>query len=256
MLWQMGLGLPWAWRVGRADSSERDHLLTLLDDTPADSLPVMDAGYSGYRLLSAIADSGRCFLIRASRSVRLLSDLGYAEPVDEQTVWLWPERAQRDRQPPLVLRLIRLPGAVERRRKVYLLTNVRDPARLSDEQASVLYRMRWGVELGYRSLKQTLERRKLRSHAPAQALFEIHGPILGLMLLGLMTVAAILEAGGDPLGWSVAAALRVVRQGVRHRRSIDWTAALRAATSRCVRQGAALPRPPSRRPPIPPLFRR
>ena len=215
MLWQMSLGLPCHWRIGRARASERHHLRDMLDETPAHSLLVMDAGFTGYGLLRAIVDSGRDVLVRASKRVELLTQLGYAQRVDDQTVYLWPSYAQRQHQPPLVLRLIRLPGAGDRRRKVYLLTSVRDPQRLSDEQAGVLYRLRWGVELGYHSLKQTLERRKLRSHGASQALFEMHGMLLGLMLLGWMSVHGIVSRGGDPLSWSLASALRIVRRGLR-----------------------------------------
>lgn len=231
MLWQMSMNLPWDWRVGGGRSSERDHLRQMLNDTPDDTLLVMDAGFTGYGLLSAIVDSGRHFLLRASKRVELLTDLGHVEQVDGQTVHLWPAYAQRDLQPPLTLRLIRLRSTTgKRRRGVYLLTSVRDATRLSDQQAGKLYRQRWGVELGYRALKQTLEARKLRSHSPRQALFEIHGLILGLTLLGMMTFAAIHDVGGDAKHWSVAGALRRVRRGVRHsRRLFAWPKRLREA---------------------------
>lgn len=231
VLWQMGVGLPWDWRVGRANASERDHLRQMVDDTPADTLLVMDAGFTGYELLATIVASGRDFLVRVGRGVTLLTKLGHAEWIDEQTVDLWPAKAQRDRQAPLTLRLIELPPSAGRPHPIYLLTSVREPTRLSDEQASVLYRMRWGVELCYRSLKQTLAKRKLRSHAPTQTLFEIHGLLLGLMLLGLISVWSIVQAGGDPLRWSVASALRTVRQGLRQpQRVLAWFDRLSKAT--------------------------
>jgi len=226
-LWHMGLGLPWDWRVGRAASSERGHLRAMLEQTPEESLIVADAGFTGYELLRCIIDSGRDVLLRVGRQVKLLRELGYGQQIDRQTVYLWPTFAQRDCRPPLVLRLItvRCRGG-----RMYLLTSVRDPNRLSDEHASALYRMRWGVELCYRSLKQTLERRKLRSHAPANVLFEMHGLMLGLTLLGLMSVSAIVAAGQDPLSWSVAASLRAVRNGLRTpRRPIDWPTSLSRA---------------------------
>lgn len=216
MLWQMGLGLPWDWRLGPAGSSERHHLREMLDRTPEDTLLVMDAGFTGYELLRRIADSGRHFLLRVGGHVELLRELGHPELAEDgQTVCLWPEHARRDRQPPLVLRLIRRPDAHDRRRRVYLLTSVRDPERLSDADAETLYRQRWGVELAYRSLKQTLEGSKLRSHAPDQARFELDGLILGLSLLGWMSVASIADAGGNPLKWSVTSARRAVRAGLR-----------------------------------------
>lgn len=230
MLWHMGVGLPWDWRLGRADASERDHLREMLADTPQDALIVGDAGFTGYGLIRAIVDSGRDVLVRASKAVELLSELGYVQQVDEQTVYLWPAYAQRDRQPPLVLRLVKTRSSRDRRRKVYLLTSVLDREVLSDEQVCTLYRMRWGVELCYRSLKQTLEARKLRSHTPTNTWIEMHGLLLGLTLLGLLSVKAIVAAGYDPLSWSVAGALRAVREAIRQpgqRR--DWSATLRDA---------------------------
>jgi hypothetical protein len=230
MLWHLGVGLPWDWRIGRAGAGEREHLRRMLDSTPADTLIVADAGFTGYALLRDIVAGGRHFLLRAGKAVELLRGLGDVEQVDRHTVHLWPAHARRGRQRPLVLRLIRLPAAGDRRRKFYLLTSVLDHHRLSDQDASTLYRLRWGVELCYRSLKQTLEKRKLRSAAPATALFEMHGLLLGLTLLGLLSVSAIIAGGGDPLGWSVAAALRAVRQVMHRPRSrVDWRARLSAA---------------------------
>lgn len=227
-LWHMGPGLPWDWRIGGARSSERDHLRTMLDDAPPGALIVADAGFTGYELINHIVASGRDVLIRVGRGVELLQELGHAEHVDEQTVWLWPSFAQRDRRPPLVLRLIRVQANAKQ--PMYLLSSVRDRQRLSDEQAATLYRMRWGAELCYRSLKQTLERRKLRSGRPATALFEMHGLMLGLTLLGLMSVQAIVAAGHDPLSWSLAASLRAVRRVLRRpRQRINWLAKLSGA---------------------------
>jgi hypothetical protein len=215
MLWHLGLGLPWSWKIDQARASERGHLLEMLDGCPTNALLVADAGFTGYDVIRRVVDSGRHVLIRVGRAVKLLRDLGYSQQADAQTVYLWPDRAQKDRQPPLVLRLIAVRSSGDCRRKVYLLTSVTDPDQLSDEDASVLYRMRWGIELCYRSLKQTLQARKLRAHSPAVARFELHGLILGLTLLGLLSLEPILAAGHDPLRWSVAASLRAVRQSMR-----------------------------------------
>lgn len=228
VLWCLGVALPWDWRIDPADASERDHLRQMLADTPADTLFVADAGFTGYELLRAITTSHRHLLLRVGRNVKLLRGLGYQAVVDHQTVYLWPVHAQRDRHPPLVLRLIKIRG--KQGRCMYLLTSVLDRAALSDQQAAVIYRLRWGVELCYRALKQTLQSRKLRSHAPPSALFEMHGLLLGLTLLGLLTVSVIMAKGGDPLRWSLAAALRLVRQAIRRPDGpMTWPAQLAAA---------------------------
>ena len=226
MLWHLGLGLPWAWKIGRADASERHHLRDLLPQAPPACLLVMDAGFTGYDLLRQIQASGRQFLVRVGRHVHLLQDLGEARVQPDGTVYLWPAYAQGLDQLPLKLRLIRLPGQGP---TMYLLTSVLDPGALSDAQAATIYHRRWGIELTYRALKQTLQARKLRSHAPVQALLEIHGLLLGLMLLGLWTRQAIGPASPDR-AWSPAQALRVVRQGL-HRPELRqaWTPLLAEA---------------------------
>jgi hypothetical protein len=69
--------------------------------------------------------------------------------------------------------------------------------------------------LFYRSWKQTLSRRKMLSHTPEAARLELSWGVLGLWLLGMMSVSAILRRGGDPLAWSVALARKQVRQTMR-----------------------------------------
>ena len=106
----------------------------------------------------------------------------------------------------MVLRLIKV-RRPRGRKTMYLLTNVLDEERLSDQTIAVIYRMRWGIEVFYRSLKQTLERRKMRSSAPRQARMELHWTLIGMLLLGLMSVSTIIKRRKDPLSWSVASAL-------------------------------------------------
>jgi len=214
-LWHMGTGLPWAWTQGRSDDSERHHLRQMLHLLPANALIVGDAGFVGYDLLSDILSGGRSFLVRVGGNVRLLKELGWFKLHGEDTVFLWPQN--RRKGPPLVLRLI----VLQRRGKnIYLLTN-QTAESLSASQAGVLYGMRWGIEVFYRSLKQTLDRRIMRSRAPRQAQAELAWSMVGLQLMGLMTVREIIADGKDPLGWSVAATRDLVRQALNptaHRR--------------------------------------
>lgn len=206
-LWHMGTGLPWAWKIGRSTDAERMHLRSMLPLLPRNALVVADAGFTGYELLRDILAGGRSFLIRVGSNVCLLKNLGYAHVEADGTVYLWPERFQKKTLAPLVLRLI----VLERKgKKMYLLTNL-SAEQLSEEQAAVLYEMRWGVELFYRSMKQTLSHRKMLSHAPKQARAELSWTLVGLQLLGLMSVSEIIQSGKDPLSWSVAMSLRVVR---------------------------------------------
>lgn len=214
-LWHMGTGLPWAWKIGRSTDAERTHLRSMLELLPPNALLVADAGFTGYELFREILSHGRSFLIRVGSNVCLLKDLGYAHVENDGTVYLWPDKFQKKMQPPLVLRLI----VLERKgKKMYLLTNL-TAEQFSEEQAAILYEMRWGVEVFYRSMKQTLSHRKMLSRAPAQARAELGWTLVGLQLLGLLSVEQIIRRGKDPLSWSVAASLRVVRLAMRDGRA-------------------------------------
>ena len=211
-LYHMGTGLPWGWAVGAGTDAERGQLRAMLDTLPAGSLLVADAGFTGYDLMQTVNAQGTSFLIRVGANVTLLTDLGLEVKTDGEVVWLWPQD-KRD-QPPMKLRLIRL-AHENGKDAMYLLTNVFDTERLSDTLAATLYEMRWGVEVFYRSYKQTLEQRKMRSDAPEQALLECHAGLIALLLLGLMSVEGMVAQDEDPLGLSVAAALRIIRDAMR-----------------------------------------
>ena len=93
-MWHVGTGLPWDWRIGPADSSERAHLvgdaarlcrrkhliavgcrLRWLSNTPARS-----------------CDSKRHILLRVGSNVRLLKKLGLCPRVGQIRCILWPDR--------------------------------------------------------------------------------------------------------------------------------------------------------------------
>ena len=167
---------------------------------------VADAGFVGYGLCLRLLRHGRHFLLRVGGNITLLTDLGYYHEERDGLVYLWPQKHRRCR--PLVLRLIVLRHG---KQDVYLLTDVLDPAQLTDEEAATLFGMRWGEEVFYRSYKQTMQRRKLLSRTAATCLAEAQWTLLGLWLLGLMTVLRLVGAGIDPLAMSVAGARDAVR---------------------------------------------
>ncbi len=202
LLVHLGAMLPWAWAVGPAAGSERSLLRGLLHLLPARTLLVADAGFTGFDLLSHLREQNIPFLIRVGRGVKLLRQLGVYRREGSHTVYLWPD-AKQDRAP-LVLRLIRVGS-------VYLITSVADPGRLSARTAAELYRRRWGLEVAFRSLKQTLERRKVRSGAAANARSELDWSVAGLWVLSLLGARAIGAAGHTPRRLSLAAALAAVR---------------------------------------------
>jgi hypothetical protein len=258
-LWHLGLGLPWDFRTGPGTDSERRHLEDMLDDLPARSLIVADAGFCGYQLCQNILHRGHSFLLRVGGNVTLLRDLGYHVEQDGNLVYLWPEDFRN--QPPLVLRLISLTRGSE---TIYLLTNVLDPEQLSDADAAVLYEMRWDVEVGYRSYKQTLNRRTMKSRTPEMCLVESQWTMLGLWLLGLLCVSRQLTSRSHPRRWSAAAARDAVRCALRRpdrscRRG--WLdSKLRQAIHdsylrQCSKQARNYPRKKSEKPPGPPKIK-
>jgi hypothetical protein len=232
VLFHVGSGLPWAFARGGARDSERSHLLGMLDALPAGALLLADAGFTGYELLRAVmAGGGRSFVIRVGSNVRLLTRLGYAVREYEGIVYLWPAGQRKKACPPLVLRLVTVHDG--RGRRVHLLTDVLDPRELGDAAVAELYRRRWGVELLFRALKQTLGRRKLLSDSPAHARVELDWSVVGLWVLEL---AHARSAGADARR-GTAAALRAVRAAAAGRGGGGGS--LRQSLAAAVRDGYA-----------------
>jgi hypothetical protein len=145
-------------------------------------------------------------------NVKLIEKLGYAIEEYDGVVYLWPEDVRKAGQEPLILRRITVVDG--RNRRMHLLSNVMDVAEMSDAEAVRLYAMRWGIEVFYRSLKQTLGKRKMRCDSAANAQAELTWAMVALWALGLMSVSAIADAGGTPSQWGVAASLRAVRRAM------------------------------------------
>jgi hypothetical protein len=230
-VYHVDTGLLWDYVRDRATGVEREHLLHMLPDLPNNALLLMDAGFTGYDFLSAIHASGRHFIVRAGGNVTLIQGLGatYDVRVKKSTVWLWPQGKQ-GKQPPLRLRRVQAKGRGKDKGKIVcLLTNVLSKDVLSDAQVKAWYRQRWGIEVQYRSLKQTLEHRKLMADSPEMARVELDWAMLGLWLLELMLVHAQRRRRGKP---SIAQGLRCVREAMWRRGRVPrggLTKALREA---------------------------
>jgi len=187
LLWHMGLRLPWAWRLGPSNASERDHVMTMLaeEDFPRRTLFCGDAGFIGYPLWSRILKRNGDFLVRVGANARLLIEElrgRIAVEAEEQFVWCWPLDAQRAGEGPLRLRLIhtRLKTI-----EIWLLTSVLDSTRLSRSEILRLYRMRWGIEVEFRGLKQTLNRAELRCRNESRVGVELDWSILAMAVAEL-----------------------------------------------------------------------
>jgi hypothetical protein len=216
MMWHVGSGLPWDWRAGPSDSSERGHFQEMLASAPAASLLTADAGFVGYDFWKTLLDADRHLLVRVGSNAKLLKQLGYARE-SGGVVSLWPDRAAKKRLPPLVLRMIVVSN--EDRQPVYLVTDVMNKRKLSDAKIAAIYRKRWGIEVYYRHCKQTFERRKLRSHNPDNAMVELHWSLLGMWAMGLHSHSRLVGQGVSPERISFAGIWRAYRRPMREYRS-------------------------------------
>jgi Transposase DDE domain len=176
-------GVPWHWRVDTGTASERHHLIEMIDELPAMALVICDAGYDGFKLAWALTHAQRCFLIRMSSKVRLLTE-DHVEMATyrEGRVYYWPMEVQEKGHPPLPVRMIRIAGKTPDK-DVWLLTNVLDPERLSVEQAGRFYKMRWENEGMFRTYKRTLKKVKLVSRTLRAVRREAYGSLLATQLL-------------------------------------------------------------------------
>jgi hypothetical protein len=213
LLWHVGSGLPWTWRSGPSDSSEREHLEQMLAELPENSLITADAGFVGYDFWKAILEARQNFLVRVGGNVRLLKKLGYAREYDH-VVYIWPNEAAKKKQPPLVLRLIVIHNG---KHPVYLLTNL-TKTQLSDQQAATIYGARWGIELFFRTFKQTFGRRKLRSRAAENARLELDWSLVALWCACLLGQRELVDCGQNPARLSPALAIRALQNTLREYR--------------------------------------
>lgn len=260
-LFHVGLNLPWDWRIGPSDSSERTHALEMLTSLPSGSLLTGDAGYVGYEFLQTILNHNCEVLVRVGSNITLIKQLGYVRE-SAGTVYLWPEKSVRKSQRPLVFRHIVVQGP---RSEIHLLISVRSRQRLSDRQVAQLYRARWGIEVFYRHLKQTFGRRKLLSQRAEHAEVELQWSLLALWGMGLYA-SRELDSRGIPLQrLSMAGVLIAFRQiardyyhpaDPRHTLCIRIREALLDEYQRTSKKSRDYPRRKHERPPGPPTIQK
>lgn len=218
MMWHIGLGVPWCWKLGPSNSSERQHVMDMIGSGHflENTLFVGDAGFVGYEFWKLILDKEHNFLVRVGGNVRLLKNLGFYTKQKKGIVYCWPNAAMSKELPPLVLRLVECRIG---RKQVYLLTSVLDEAKLSCKEIKKLYEQRWGVELEFRALKQTFERRKLRSRNSERALVEMEWSIFGMAVIEMFALQAQFRANqARRRKLSFAKSLRAVRESLKHLR--------------------------------------
>jgi hypothetical protein len=174
----LGTGFPAFWNLGGSADSERGLLLKTLDRLPANSRLVMDAYYFGFHFWNQLIAHGVTFVVRAGKNIDLLDQLALQGKVKckGNQVLYWPQNAIDAGQAPIVLSLVTV---LVGRKKMFLLTN---ELTLSEEQLAHLYARRWGVEVFFRTVKQSYERSKLHSRTPENAKQEIQWTLLGIWI--------------------------------------------------------------------------
>jgi hypothetical protein len=225
MLWHMGLRLPWMWRLGPSNSSERAHVMDMVSagDFPKNTLYCGDAGFVGYPLWSHILESGADFLVRVGANVNLLTESADWQLQKKGIVLCWPNAMMRSNQPPLRLRLVK---TCLGKTTAWMLTSVLNPAKLTNKQLIRFYKMRWGVEVEFRGLKQTLDRARLRCHNSQRLLVELNWSIMAMAVAELFALKEQLSGRGrqageasqfpDPVKRSLAMTMRAIRRCIRH----------------------------------------
>ena len=208
-------GVPYAWLVGKGDASEQRHLQRLAWLLPACALVITDAGYRGFALLHELLDAKADFLIRLSSATTLYT-LEYQSLKKFQTgqvAYYWPEEAQKNKQPPVKVRVIRVRGC--KKQDVWLLSSVLEKSRLSVKDAARYYKMRWGSEGFFRTYKRTLGQVKLRFDTPQLVFREVEVALLGAQLLLCQGARAIPTAQGETApGYSPRKVLQAFRKEV------------------------------------------
>jgi hypothetical protein len=211
-LLHLGTNSIWDFRCGPGTDSERRHLENMAAGLPPESLVTADAGFIGYELCQKLTAQGVAFLLRVGGNITLLAEQTRSRiQQDGEQIWLWPKG--HSAAPPCVLRLLRLKRSAQ---EIYLVTNVLEASQLTRPQAEEIYRRRWGIEVTYRSVKQTLNRSTWLSRTPSTVLAEHQGTLLGFWILQVISLEELSHKRVDPRQWSPARARDACRRALRH----------------------------------------
>lgn len=220
LMWHVGLRLPWTWRLGPSNSSERAHAMDMIanEDFPRKTLFCGDAGFVGYDFWKSILDRGLDFLVRVGGNVHLLARNCNYKRYNDSEVLCWPKDKRDSDCPALRLRLVKIRLG---KTKMFMLTSVLDAQMLSAVQIASFYKKRWGVEVEFRGLKQTLDRADLRCRNDQRAYVEMDWSVLAMATAELFALKEQLSAKTkdqrlkDPNRRSLAQAMRALRRCLR-----------------------------------------
>ncbi|MFO1045714.1 MAG: hypothetical protein U0941_28360 [Planctomycetaceae bacterium] len=134
-------------------------------------------------------------------------------------VLCWPKAKIKSGQPPLKLRLVQIKLS---NTKMWMLTSVLDPKQLTKKQIVRYYKMRWGVEVEYRGLKQTIDKHKLRCRNCDRLLAELDWALRGMAIAELLALrhqispTAQRKTDYTPQDRSLAKTLQALRKCMRN----------------------------------------
>lgn len=222
LMWHMGLRLPWTWRLGPSNSVERKHVLDILkaENFPEKTLFCGDAGFVGYEFWKAIMEKPAHFLVRVGANVKLLSEYADIKKKGGGIVLCWPKGMMDSDKPPLRLRLVRVKVG---KRPMWLLTSVLSEKELTKKQMARYYESRWGVEVEFRGLKQTIDKHKLKCRNDGRLLAELDWSLLGMAFAELLSLSQQIpkerskdSSNYDPKDRSLAETVRALRWSMRN----------------------------------------
>ena len=73
---------------------------------------------------------------------------------------------------------------------------------------------RWGVEVFFRSLKQTMSRGRMQSDAPDNGAAELDWSMMSIWMLGMVMLQQMQSVDRKAQDWSLAGGLRVIRRAL------------------------------------------
>src|SRR5204862_8156837 len=112
---------------------------------------------------------------------------------------------------------LRLVVVQDGKHALYVVTDL-PKTRLSDRHVATIYGARWGVEVFFRTFKQTFGCRKLRSRSARNAQLELEWSLVGLWGVCLLGTRALSAGGHEPARLSPAAAIRAFQRTLREYR--------------------------------------
>lgn len=158
--WDMERRMPMAWRLTSTKTGERESLLDLLAELPAQSVLLLDRGYPGRSVLGSIIDSGRHVVMRMNAAENgswpeVAAFLASGQRSATVPVVINAGRHRRTIMLRLVLRVFDRgrPLTGQRRQRMVILTSLIDHTAVADDQIIALYHQRWGIETMHREMK-------------------------------------------------------------------------------------------------------